>query len=121
MEVIIVLIVIAVLAVIFYTRRREHLHEVHKDVELKQKEKRSWLEEKYLSFGEVQNLQRVLKEEIEEKFQDEEKRNLLIQIVTEWAELRIKTFQDRRSWVRKPQVHDVQTSIKKSHGKIQHW
>ena len=121
MAFLIAVVIIAVLALLFYTRRREHLHEVHKDVELKQKEKGSWLEEKYLSYGEVQNLQHVLKAEIEEKFQDEEKRNILMEIVTEWAELRIKTFQDRRSWVRKPEVHDVQTSIKQSHGKIQHW
>ncbi len=118
MEFIIAAVIIAVLAVLFYTRRRENLHEVHKGVELKQEEKRSWLKD--LSFGEVQNLQRVLKMEIEEKFQDEEKRNLLIESVTEWAELRIKTFEGRRSWVRKPEEHDVETSIKQSHGKIQH-
>ena len=119
MEFLIAVVIIAVLAVLFFIRRRENLVEVHKDVELKQEEKKSWLDEKYMSYGEVQDIQRVLKLEIEEKFQDEEKRNILLEIVAEWSELRIKTFQDRRSWVRKQEVHDVQTSIKQSHGKIQ--
>ena len=118
MEFIIVVVIIAVLAVILYTRRREHLGNVHKDVALKQEEKKSWREEKYMSYGEVQKLLSVLEREIEEKFEDEEKRNLLIEIVTEWAELRIKTFEERRSWLRKLEVHDVKTSIKQSHEKI---
>jgi hypothetical protein len=102
-----------------YIRRREHLNKVHKDVALKQEEKKSWSKEKYMSYGEVQEVRRALEKEIEEKFEDQEKRNTLLDIVNEWAELRIKTFQNRRSWVRKPEVHDVKTSVKQSHGKIE--
>ena len=120
MEYIIFVVIIAVLAVVFYTRRREHLEETYKDVALKQEEKKSWSEEKHMSYGEIQELLRVLAREIEEKFEDEEKRDLLLKMVNEWAELRIKAFQDRRSWLRKPEVHDVKTSIKQSHGKIHH-
>ena len=72
-----------------------------------------------MSYGEVQEVRRDLEKEIAEKFEDQEKRDTLIEIVNEWAELRIKTFQDRRSWVRDPEVHDVQTSVKRSHGKIE--
>lgn len=118
MEIILVIVIVAVMAVIFYSRRREHLDEVHKDVELKREEKESWSKEKHMSYGEVKELQGILKREIEAKFENEEKRNTLIEIVNEWAELRIKTFQDRRSWVREPEVHDVQTSVQQSHGKI---
>ena len=118
MEIFLAIVVIAVFIVIIYSRRREHLDEVHKDVALKQEEKKSWSEEKYMSFGEVQELRQILEREIEEKFEDQEKRDMLIEIVTEWAELRIKTFQDRRSWVREPEVHDEKTSIKQSNGKI---
>ena len=118
MEFILAVIIIAVLAVILYTRRREKIDQVHRVVSLKQEEKKSWSKEKHMSYGEVKKLVQLLEKEIEDKFEDEEKRNLLLEVVSEWAELKIKTFQDRRSWVRNPEVHDVETSIEHSHGKI---
>ncbi len=72
-----------------------------------------------MSYGEVQEIRGILMKDITEKFEDHEKRDTLIDIVNEWAELRIKTFQDRRSWVRDPEVPDVQTSVDQSHGKIE--
>jgi len=119
MEIIVIIIIIAIFAVVLYVRRRESIREVNKDITLKQEEKKSWGNEKYMTYGEVQEVRRVLEKEIEEKFEDQEKRNTLIDIVNEWAELRIRTFQSRRSWVREPEVHDVKTSVKRSHGKIE--
>ncbi|MFC1890987.1 hypothetical protein ACFLZT_01175 [Thermodesulfobacteriota bacterium] len=119
MEIILVVVIIVILAVIFYTRRKEHFTEVHKEVVIKQEEKKTWKEEKFMSYGEVQEVRSVLKKDIMEKFEDQEKRDTLLDIVDEWAELRIKTFQDRRSWVRDPEVPDVQTSVKRSHGKVE--
>ena len=72
-----------------------------------------------MSYGEVQEVRSVLIKEIRDKFEEHENRDTLIEIVNEWAELRIKTFQDRRSWVRDPEVHDVETSVKQSHGKVE--
>ena len=114
MEIILTSVIILVLAVIFYTRRKEHLAEVHKNVALKLGQNESWKKEKFLSFGEVQEIRQVLEREIREKFEDQEIGNTLIEIVNEWAELRIKTFQDRRSWVREPETHDEKTPIKSS-------
>ena len=119
MGIILVLVIIVILAVIFYSRRKENLDEVHKKVAIKQEEMKSWKEEKFMSYGEVQEVRSVLEKDITEKFEDQEKRDTLIEIVNEWAELRIKTFQDRRSWVRDPEVHDVQTSVNQSHGKVE--
>ena len=116
---ILVLVIVVILAVIFYTRRKEHLEEVHKDVAIKQEEKKAWKQEKFMSYGEVQEVRGTLTKDIMEKFEEQEKRDTLIEIVNEWAELRIKTFQDRRSWVRDPEVHDGQTSVKQIHGKVE--
>jgi len=120
MKFIFAVIIIIVLGIIFYTRRREHLNEAHRHVDLKKNKKNSWSKEKYRSYGEVQELRRVLEREIEDSVEDKEKSNVLIEIVNEWAELRIKTFQDRRSWVREPEVHDEKTSIEKTHEKTHH-
>lgn len=119
MEIILIAVIIIILAVVFYTRRKEHLEEVHRDVAIKQEERQAWKEEKFMSYGEVQEVRSVLEKDITEKFEDREKRDTLIEIVNEWAELRIKTFQDRRSWVRDPEVHDGQAAVKQTHGKVE--
>lgn len=120
MEFIVAAVIVAVMGVILYTRRREHLDEAHRHVARRKKEKEAWGEEKFLSYGEVQDLVQLLKTEIEERIEDEEKKGILTDIITEWADLRVRTFQERRTWVRKPEIHDVETSIRKHYDKIHH-
>ena len=109
-----------VLVFIFFIGRNKRLGEFHQDVTIKTQKRNSCKTEKYISFGEVQEIQKALKSEIEKKFENGEHRDLLIEIVTEWAQLRIKSFQDRRSWLRKPESHDVQSPVALPHGKIEH-
>lgn len=115
------LVVISVIVcLLFFIGRNKRLDEFHQDVTSKTKKRNSCKTEKYMSFSDVQETQNALKRKIETSLEDGEHKDLLLDIVSEWAQLRIKSFQDRRSWLRKPGSHDVQSPIVQPHGKIEH-
>ncbi len=113
-------VICVTLSLIFFIGRNKRLGEFHQDFTLEAEKRNACKTERYMSFRDVQETQHALKRKIENSLEDGEHKELLLDIVTEWAQLRIKAFQDRRSWLRKPESHDVQSPVVQSHGKIEH-
>tara|TARA_B100000029_G_C17607320_1_gene967908 strand:- start:4997 stop:5320 length:324 start_codon:yes stop_codon:yes gene_type:complete len=103
MEILIALIIIAVFLYVMISSRKSGLNKAESELDLAKEEKEAWSEERFVSYGQVQKTREDLKNSIETSFTgSEEHRSLIIEIVNEWADLRVKTFEERRSWVRSP-------------------
>lgn len=65
--------------------------------------KESWSREEIMSASQVETLRRELLDDLKSKLQDEPGHLAeLEKIINDWADLKLKTFQERRSWIRKP-------------------
>ena len=111
MEVLVPVSITLLVVVIIFAARREFVRDAHKHVYRKKAEQLSWAQENFISENEVADVQKELQLEIEERFNNVEKKKLLREIIDEWAELRILAFREKRSWVRKPEV-EVEVSHK---------
>jgi len=78
MKFIFAIVIIIVVGIILYIRRREHLNEAHRHVAIKKNEKNSWNKEKYRSYGEIQELRKVLEREVQNSIADKEKIDVVI-------------------------------------------
>ncbi|MDP8206464.1 MAG: hypothetical protein P9L92_07375 [Candidatus Electryonea clarkiae] len=117
MELVIALAVMVILFFIVLMRRKERISEADRHTSQKQEEKTAFNENKYVTYGQVQEVLSVINKEIKEKIDDEEKRNLMMEMANEWAEMKISSFQSKRSWLRTPKEHHVATDIEQVHGK----
>ena len=97
------LIVLVVFLIIILAGRKDRVGKADAARESGKKERDEWAKENVLSAYQVQNKRADLTSTIDEKLgADTPDASMLKKIVNEWAELKLKRFADRRSWVREP-------------------
>ncbi|HJN69012.1 MAG: hypothetical protein QF859_06550 [Candidatus Marinimicrobia bacterium] len=103
-QIIIVGVVLILLLITFLFSRKEQVSKAESDKESRKTKKESWTQEKIMEYGEIQTKKEALLKAIDKKFKDDpEQAEDLKTLINDWAELRIKMFTDRRSWVRNPE------------------
>jgi len=97
-------VVVIIIIWAFIHSRRKHFHTAKQQKQVIQQKKQTWKQEKFVSYGEVQSTREKLIKLVEEAFKEQpENVSQLKEIINEWADLRLKTFTERRSWVRRPE------------------
>ncbi len=103
----ILIIVIAVIVLAIFASRKNQIEGAEQNRETEQMEKETFASDDILSYGQVQERKRELIDAIETNLADKpEQLAQLKQIINDWAELKVKSFLDRRSWVRKPEEEE---------------
>ena len=103
MEILFLLIVLDVLFLAVFSSRKEQASAADNIKDAVQKEKQGFAEEDIMTYGQVQQRREELINVLNENLSDNtEQRDQIKKIVNDWADLKIKAFQDRRSWVRNP-------------------
>ena len=104
MEILFLIIVLVVLAVAVFSSRKEQASKADDRKDQVRQQKEDFAQEDVMTYGQVQqrreDLLNVLDENLGEK---PEQRDQIKKIINDWADLKIKAFQDRRSWVRNPE------------------
>ncbi len=63
-----------------------------------------WSDKHQLTYGQIQDKKFALTKAVNEKFDDDTtEKEELINLIEDWAEFQIRAFEERRSWVRKPE------------------
>jgi hypothetical protein len=104
MEILFLIIVLVVLALAVFSSRKEQASKAddRKDQVLQQKE--DFAQEDVMTYGQVQQRREDLLNVLDENLGDKpDQRDQIKKIINDWADLKIKAFQDRRSWVRNPE------------------
>ena len=103
MEILFLLIVLVVLFLAVFSSRKEQATAADDIKDAVQKEKQGFAEEDIMTYGQVQQRREELINVLDENLSDNtEQCDQIKKIVNDWADLKIKAFQDRRSWVRNP-------------------
>jgi hypothetical protein len=104
MEILFLIIVLVVLALAVFSSRKEQASKADDRKDQVRQQKEDFAQEDVMTYGQVQqrreNLLNVLDENLGEK---PDQRDQIKKIINDWADLKIKAFQDRRSWVRNPE------------------
>ena len=103
MDLIYLFIPVLIFVLIFYFVTKKNIENIDEEKKIEKYKKQSWADEKYVSYGEVQKVKLELLEEVNKNF-SEDKKNIITEIINEWADLRIKVFEERRSWIRNPKT-----------------
>ena len=103
-QIIILGVILILLLITFLFSRKEQVSKAKSNKESRKTKKESWSQEKDIEYGEIQSKKEALLKAVDEKFKDNpEQSEDLKKMINDWAELRIKIFTDRRSWVRNPE------------------
>ena len=103
----ILIIIISVIVLAIFASRKNQMEGAEQNRETEQMEKETFASEDILSYGQVQERKRELIDAIETNLADKPEQLVqLKQIIDDWAELKVQTFLDRRSWVRKPEEEE---------------
>ncbi|SVB36976.1 uncharacterized protein METZ01_LOCUS189830 [marine metagenome] len=104
MEILFLIIVLVVLALAVFSSRKEQASKADDRKDQVRQQKEDFAQEDVMTYGQVQqrreDLLNVLDENLGEK---PDQRDQIKKIINDWADLKIKAFQDRRSWVRNPE------------------
>ena len=102
-EIIIGIFILIILAAVFLSGRKQKIAHAKVNKTTKRAERESWTQKSVMSFGQINQFREELIKSMEEKFADHpEQMKQLKEIINDWADLKIQSFQERRSWVRKP-------------------
>ena len=102
-QLLIITVVLFVFLLIIMGGRRHRVEKADEEKESRKAEKDKWSKENVRSEKEIQTTQSHLHSTINDQIgSDNRDGKLLKKIVDEWAELKIKRFTERRSWVRNP-------------------
>tara|TARA_Y100000294_G_C8471482_1_gene302873 strand:+ start:373 stop:699 length:327 start_codon:yes stop_codon:yes gene_type:complete len=102
-EIVIGIIVLLIMVMVILSGRKKQIADAKSEKEAGQAEEESWKSEQVLSYGQVQDAREELVHALEENLADQpEQLERIKKIINDWAELKVRTFQERRSWVRKP-------------------
>ena len=102
-EIIIGIIILIILIAVLLSGRKQRLAQAESEIIDQRVEKKSKEKESVMSDRQVQQVRERLITSIEEKFADRpEDLERLREIINDWADLKIQSFQERRSWVRRP-------------------
>ena len=103
----ILIIIISVIVLAIFASRKNQMEGAEQNRETEQTEKETFANEDILSYGQVQERKKELIDAIETNLADKPEQLVqLKQIIDDWAELKVQTFLDRRSWVRKPEEEE---------------
>jgi len=103
-EIVIGIIVLLIMVVVILSGRKKQIADAESEKEAGQAEEESWKSEQVMSYGQVQDARAELINAVEENITDQtEQLEHIKKIINDWADLKVKTFQERRSWVRKPE------------------
>ena len=103
----ILIIIISVIVLAIFASRKNQMDGAEQNRETEQTEKETFANEDILSYGQVQERKKELIDAIETNLADKPEQLVqLKQIIDDWAELKVRAFQNRRSWVRKPEEEE---------------
>ncbi len=87
----------------FYSNRKNKYSKAREIKEEITEEQNKWLESNQLSYGQIQDRKFALTKYVKETIIDDSfDKKQLLELIDDWADLQVKSFEDRRSWVRKP-------------------
>ena len=104
MEILFLIIVLVVLAMAVFSSRKEQASEADDRKDQVRQQKEDYAQEDVMTYGQVQQRREDLLNVLDENLGDQpDQRDQIKKIINDWADLKIKAFQDRRSWVRNPE------------------
>jgi len=104
MEILFLIIVLVVLALAVFSCRKVQASKADDRKEQVRQQKEDFAQEDVMTYGQVQQRREDLLNVLDENLGDKpNQRDQIKKIINDWADLKIKAFQDRRSWVRNPE------------------
>ncbi|CUV09833.1 hypothetical protein MGWOODY_Mmi130 [hydrothermal vent metagenome] len=104
MEILFLIIVLVVLALAVFSSRKEQASKADDRKDQVRQQKEDFAQEDVMTYGQVQQRREDLLNVLDENLGDKpDQRDQIKKIINDWADLKIKAFQDRRSWVRNPE------------------
>jgi len=102
-QIVILIIVLALLIYAFSTHGKKEMSEADYIREQFKIKKAASANEDVVSYGQVQDRKKELFDVIDANLSDHPTQSdQLKEIINDWADLKVKSFENRRSWVRKP-------------------
>ncbi len=102
-EIIITIIILGLVIAVILSGRKRRLDNAESHMMTKLAERENWAKESVMSYTEIQEIRSNLIASVEEKFTDsQEDATRLKEIINDWADLKIESYQERRLWVRRP-------------------
>ena len=106
-QILILIIVVAILIYAFSTHGKKEMSEADYIRDQFKIKKTASSNEDLVTYGQVQERKKKLFEVIESNLSDHPKQSeQLKDIISDWADLKVKSFENRRSWVRKPEKNN---------------
>ena len=103
MEILFLIIVLVILALAVFSSRKEQALKADSKKEQVLQQREDYAQEDVMTYGQVQQRREDLLNVLDENLGDKpDQRDQIKKIINDWADLKIKAFQDRRSWVRNP-------------------
>jgi len=103
MEILFLIIVLVVLVLAVFSSRKEQASKADDRKDQVRQQKEDYAQEDVMTYGQVQQRREDLLNVLDENLEDKpDQRDQTKKIINDWADLKIKAFQDRRSWVRNP-------------------
>ena len=104
MEILFLIIVLVVLALAVFSSRKEQASKADDRKDQVRQQKEDYAQEDVMTYGQVQQRREDLLNVLDKNLGDKpDQRDQIKKIINDWADLKIKAFQDRRSWVRNPE------------------
>jgi len=104
MEILFLIIVLVVLALAVFSSRKEQASKADNRKDQVRQQKEDYAQEDVMTYGQVQQRREDLLNVLDKNLGDKpDQRDQIKKIINDWADLKIKAFQDRRSWVRNPE------------------
>ena len=104
MEILFLIIVLVVLALAVFSSRKEQASKADDRKDQVRQQKEDFAQEDVMTYGQVQQRREDLLNVLDKNLGDKpDQRDQIKKIINDWADLKIKAFQDRRSWVRNPE------------------
>ena len=95
---------LVVLALAVFSSRKEQASKADDRKDQVRQQKEDFAQEDVMTYGQVQQRREDLLNVLDENLGDKpDQRDQIKKIINDWADLKIKAFQDRRSWVRNPE------------------
>ncbi len=98
-------VIIVFLVAVLFAGRKIQVLKLEREKEIRRKEKEQWKKEMNISIAKIEDHKSEVIQIVETVLENDHpnQAKTLKKIIKEWAELKEKTFLDRRSWVRKPE------------------
>ena len=104
MEILFLIIVLVVLALAVFSSRKEQASKADDRKDQVRQQKEDFAQEDVMTYGQVQQRREDLLNVLDENLGDKpDQRDQIKKIINDWADLKIKAVQDRRSWGRNPE------------------